>query len=111
MPIYEYECKVCHHEFETIQKISEPPLTECPQCCEHELRKKVSVAAFRLKGKGWYETDFKSGNKKNVHGDEGESSSKPESDSGATSDSTPNGTKSASENSTSAESGVSKASD
>ena len=112
MPIYEYECKACHHEFETIQKISESPLTECPQCLENELRKKVSAAAFRLKGKGWYETDFKSGNKKNVHGDEGGASSKPASDSSASSDSKPGGTKSgASENTTAAKSGASKASE
>lgn len=66
MPIYEYQCRSCQHTFETIQGISEPALTQCPVCAEHELRKLVSKAAFRLKGSGWYETDFKSKDKKNV---------------------------------------------
>ena len=70
MPIYEYRCEKCGHEFETIQKVSEEPLRTCPQCAEDALRKKVSAAGFRLKGGGWYETDFKSGSKKNVAGGE-----------------------------------------
>lgn len=70
MPIYEYGCKACEHEFETIQKVSEAPLVDCPVCGEAALRKKVSAAAFRLKGGGWYETDFKSGGKKNLHGEQ-----------------------------------------
>ena len=69
MPIYEYECKACRHGFESIQKVSEAPLVECPQCGEPQLRKKISAVAFRLKGSGWYETDFKSGSKKNLHGE------------------------------------------
>ncbi len=69
MPIYEYACRGCEHEFETLQKISEPPLVECPECGEAELRKKISAARFRLKGGGWYETDFKSGDKKNLAGE------------------------------------------
>ena len=69
MPIYEYACRACEHEFETLQKISEAPLVDCPACGAAELRKKVSAARFRLKGGGWYETDFKSGDKKNVVGD------------------------------------------
>ena len=69
MPIYEYECSACRHGFESIQKVSEAPLTECPQCGEPQLRKKISAVAFRLKGSGWYETDFKSGAKKNLHGE------------------------------------------
>jgi putative FmdB family regulatory protein len=68
MPIYEYQCQSCDHEFEALQKISDPLLTDCPSCSEQALRKKVSAAAFRLKGGGWYETDFKTGNKKNVIG-------------------------------------------
>ena len=59
MPIYEYVCRVCDHELEIIQSIKESPLTECPSCSEKTLRKKLSVAAFHLKGTGWYETDFK----------------------------------------------------
>ena len=66
MPIYEYRCADCGHEFETIQKVSEEPLSTCPDCGKDTLKKKVSAAGFRLKGGGWYETDFKSGGKKNV---------------------------------------------
>ncbi len=69
MPIYEYECKACGHRLEKIQKFSDEPLKDCPVCSKPELTKLVSAAAFRLKGGGWYETDFKSGGKKNVlHG-------------------------------------------
>ena len=68
MPIYEYQCQKCGEEVEALQKISDSPLTDCPKCGASELRKKVSAAAFRLKGGGWYETDFKTGNKKNLHG-------------------------------------------
>ena len=66
MPIYEYECAACGHRKEAIQKISDEPLKDCPECGKPELKKMVSAAAFRLKGGGWYETDFKSGNKKNL---------------------------------------------
>lgn len=66
MPIYEYECGSCGHRLEAIQKISDDPLKECPNCHKPELKKLISAAAFRLKGGGWYETDFKSGKKKNV---------------------------------------------
>lgn len=66
MPIYEYECKACGHQMEAIQKMSDAPLTDCPSCGKSELSKLVSAAGFRLKGGGWYETDFKSGSKKNV---------------------------------------------
>ncbi|PWG71147.1 zinc ribbon domain-containing protein, partial [Enterococcus hirae] len=70
MPIYEYRCGNCGHEFETIQKVSEAPLTRCPACAEETLKKKVSAAGFRLKGGGWYETDFKDKKKKNVAGED-----------------------------------------
>ncbi len=66
MPIYEYKCDACGHIFDTLQKISESPLTECPVCGKDALKKLVSSPAFRLKGGGWYETDFKTGDKKNV---------------------------------------------
>ena len=66
MPIYEYECLACGHSKEALQKISDDPLTDCPECGKPELKKKISAAGFRLKGGGWYETDFKSGSKKNV---------------------------------------------
>ena len=69
MPIYEYQCAACGDLHEALQKISDPPLTDCPACGRATLRKKVSAVAFRLKGSGWYETDFKSGNQKNLAGD------------------------------------------
>ena len=66
MPIYEYQCEACGHEFETLQKMSDDPLVDCPQCKAPKLRKLISAAAFRLKGQGWYETDFKKDNQKNL---------------------------------------------
>ncbi len=66
MPIYEYACKSCGHQLEAMQKMSDPALTDCPQCGKPELQKLISAAGFRLKGGGWYETDFKGGSKKNV---------------------------------------------
>ena len=66
MPIYEYQCEACGHILETLQKISDAPLTKCPECGKDALKKLISASAFRLKGGGWYETDFKTGNKKNV---------------------------------------------
>ncbi len=66
MPIYEYQCAECKHIEEVIQKISDEPLTVCPACNKPALKKKVSASGFRLSGDGWYETDFKSGNKKNL---------------------------------------------
>ncbi len=76
MPIYEYECKVCGHRQEAIQKMSDDPLVECAACGKPELKKLVSAPAFRLKGTGWYETDFKGGNKKNVVKEKSDSGSK-----------------------------------
>jgi putative FmdB family regulatory protein len=66
MPIYEYQCAACGHIFDSLQKVSEAPLTKCPDCGEEALKKLVSAPAFRLKGSGWYETDFKTGDKKNL---------------------------------------------
>ena len=68
MPIYEYQCKACDHQLEALQKISDDLLSVCPECQEEGLKKKVSAVAFRLKGGGWYETDFKTGTKKNLAG-------------------------------------------
>ncbi len=59
MPIYEYECSDCSHQFEIMRKVSDDPLTECPACGKDSLQKLISKVAFRLKGTGWYETDFK----------------------------------------------------
>ena len=69
MPIYEYQCEACDHKMEKLQKLSDEPLKVCPVCNESTLNKLVSAAGFRLKGGGWYETDFKTGKKKNVAGD------------------------------------------
>ncbi len=69
MPIYEYQCQSCGHEYEALQKLSDAPLKDCPACNKPDLSKKISAAGFRLKGGGWYETDFKSGGKKNVAGE------------------------------------------
>ena len=59
MPIYEYKCNTCDLQFEILQKINDVPAKTCPECNSHNLRKLVSAAAFKLKGTGWYETDFK----------------------------------------------------
>ncbi|HFD92357.1 MAG TPA: zinc ribbon domain-containing protein [Gammaproteobacteria bacterium] len=59
MPIYEYSCTACGHNLEVLQKLSDPKLTECPECGKPTLQKQISAAGFRLKGSGWYETDFK----------------------------------------------------
>jgi len=67
MPIYEYRCEACGHGLEKIQRISDEPLKDCPDCGEPRLQRLVSAAGFRLKGGGWYETDFKRDGKKNLH--------------------------------------------
>jgi len=69
MPIYEYRCQDCGHELEKLQKLSDDPLTDCPACHQSALVKKISAAGFRLKGGGWYETDFKKDGKRNLAGD------------------------------------------
>jgi putative FmdB family regulatory protein len=91
MPIYEYRCKACGHELEKLQKISDDPLVDCPACGQPALSKLISAAGFRLKGGGWYETDFKKDKKRNLAGDtdskgsdsktDNKSESKPKSDS------------------------------
>lgn len=67
MPIYEYRCSSCNHELEKLQRMSDPELTDCPNCGAKTLNRLVSAAGFRLKGSGWYETDFKKDGKKNLH--------------------------------------------
>ena len=66
MPIYDYKCSNCGHEIEIIQKISDKPKIICPKCNSKSLKKLISAPSFRLKGGGWYETDFKTGKKKNL---------------------------------------------
>lgn len=86
MPIYEYVCGECSRLTEALQRMSDAPLVDCPECGAPALRKKVSAAAFRLKGGGWYETDFKADGKKNLAGDaprsEGTGGDAPKADSG-----------------------------
>ena len=83
MPIYEYVCEACGEQTEIIHGISEPPVRKCPNCGKNKLVKLVSAAAFRLKGGGWYETDFKSDSdrKRNLVSDKepaaGDSDKKP----------------------------------
>ena len=110
MPIYEYQCQVCQFELEALQKLSDSPLVDCPECGAAALRKKVSAAAFRLKGGGWYETDFKTDGKKNLAGDKtssqdgagsgGESKASASAGSGDTSGSSNTSSTSSSNNST-----------
>ncbi len=68
MPFYEYQCRACGHELEALQKVSDPVLKKCPSCGKNQLTKLVSAPVFRLKGGGWYETDFKTDkdNKRNL---------------------------------------------
>ena len=83
MPIYEYRCEHCGHELEAMQKISDAPLTDCPACGQSALKKLISAAGFRLKGGGWYETDFKKAGdrKKNLHDGGGDKKDSAKSDS------------------------------
>ena len=64
MPIYEYRCSLCGQEHEVLQKVSEPPLVDCPSCGKPGLQKLLTAAGFQLKGSGWYATDFKGAAKK-----------------------------------------------
>jgi putative FmdB family regulatory protein len=66
MPIYEYKCEACGEHLEKLQKLSDAPLEICPKCGEPKLKKLISAAGFRLKGSGWYETDFKKDKQKNL---------------------------------------------
>ncbi len=81
MPIYEYICNHCEHELEVLQSIKDPPLTVCPACGRAALRKKLSVVAFRLKGTGWYETDFKNAANGQAKGSEPDKGKEAKSDS------------------------------
>jgi len=87
MPIYEYSCQECGHSLEAIQKLADAPLTDCPECGKAALKKQISAPAFRLSGGGWYETDFKTGDKKNIAGERGDTADKPaaKTESGSTS--------------------------
>ncbi len=99
MPIYEYRCDSCNHEFEKLQKIADPPPAECPECGAADIRKLVSAAGFRLKGSGWYETDFKSANKRNLDDGGGKDKSEKTESKGGSAD-TPKSAKSESKSAT-----------
>ena len=86
MPIYEYRCAECGQEHEVLQKVSEPPLTECPACGKPALQKQLSAAGFQLKGSGWYATDFKGTAKKPAEKKEGKTEAKAETKSETKSD-------------------------
>lgn len=76
MPIYEYACKECGHSLDALQKVADAPLVECPACGKPALRRLISAPRFRLKGKGWYETDFKKENRRNVSSGDSEAPKK-----------------------------------
>ena len=82
MPIYEYRCGACGHYLEALQKMSEGPLRKCPECGKSQLKRLVSAPQFRLKGSGWYETDFKNKNEtqRNLVEKRGAESSEPAGD-------------------------------
>ena len=61
MPIYAYKCESCGHSKDVLQKMSDEPLTVCPQCGQAQFNKQVTAAGFQLKGSGWYVTDFRGG--------------------------------------------------
>lgn len=69
MPIYGYACTDCGHSLDELQKVSDPPLVDCPACGQPTLKRQLSAPRFRLKGQGWYETDFKKDNQRNLAGE------------------------------------------
>jgi len=88
MPIYEYRCDDCGEELERLQRLNDEPLRDCPSCGKPALRRLMSAAGFRLKGSGWYETDFKKDNRRNlVDGDKPKAEAGSESKSESKSDS------------------------
>lgn len=87
MPIYEYQCDKCGFQFEQLQKVSDDPLKNCPECSQDSLRKLVSAAGFQLKGTGWYVTDFRDKGKKAANDNAGStetSTTKKDADTAAT---------------------------
>lgn len=95
MPIYEFECRSCGHVWDRLQKLSDPDPEACPACAAGEVGRRVTAAAFRLKGGGWYETDFKSDKDKKrnlVEGGESRSDTAPASAGSDTTASTPSST-------------------
>ena len=74
MPIYAFECTACGHQFDRLQKMSDPDPTECPECGAPQIKRQLTAPSFRLSGSGWYETDFKKDGdrKRNLAGEGGE---------------------------------------
>ncbi len=107
MPIYEYRCQSCGHELEKLQRMSDAALTDCPECGKSALKRLVSAAGFRLKGAGWYETDFKKSNQRNLV----DSGSDKSAGSGAAAESGKESSKGSATESKSSDSGSSKAAD
>jgi putative FmdB family regulatory protein len=92
MPIYEYACKNCNHTLDALQKLNEEPLVFCPSCGEAGLKKLISAPRFRLKGEGWYETDFKKDKQRNLLKSDAEPAKDEKSDAkSATTDSSKDG--------------------
>ena len=92
MPIYAYKCSDCGHEREVLQKISDAPLTDCPDCGQPSMAKQVTAAGFQLKGSGWYATDFRnqdSGGRGGKAGDKAAGTSESANDAKADSAATP----------------------
>ena len=98
MPFYEYECPHCGYAEEVLQKINDKQLTKCPTCGKKGLKKLMSAPVFRLKGSGWYETDFKGDkeNKRNLAGadkEEPKTEAKPDAKADAKADAKPEAAK------------------
>lgn len=81
MPIYEYQCQSCKTRFELMQRFSDPPASECPECGHTTVKKLISNTSFQLKGSGWYVTDYAKAGSSSSKGDEGKSSHRVDSDS------------------------------
>ena len=79
MPIYGYACQHCGHTLDALQKMADGPLVDCPECDQPQLKRQLSAPRFRLKGQGWYETDFKKENQRNLAGEK--EAAKPDSES------------------------------
>ena len=108
MPIYEYRCESCAHELEKIQKMSDDMLVDCPECGQPALKRLISAAAFRLKGSGWYETDFKKDNKRNLAESSGKDTPQKTTSENGTSDTKSSGSESNKSDKSSSDSSVKK---
>lgn len=109
MPIYEYQCRECGYRLDALQKMSDPRLSDCPNCGRPSLKKLVSAPHFRLKGSGWYETDFKNSGRDQPDG-AGKDAAKDK-ENGAGKSASDTGGKDKADSSSGKESGASPASD